>query len=89
MKYVLMFVGSSDDQDAFEKLPKDQLAAAYERAGKWFEEQAKAGRLVGGEEPSRPGAQASSANGRRLGRRSAEPSTFAPTRLSAPCWSAS
>src|SRR5260370_33836617 len=54
MKYVLMFVGSSEDQDSFEKLPKDQLAAAYERAGKWFEEQARAGRLVGGEELQGP-----------------------------------
>src|SRR2546427_698435 len=46
MRYVLMFVGSSEDQDAFEKLPKEQLAAAYERAGRRFEEHSKAGRLT-------------------------------------------
>ncbi len=61
MKYVLLFVGSSEDQDAFEKLPKEQLAAAYERAGKWFEEHTKAGRIVGGAE----------LQGRTLPRRSA------------------
>ncbi|SRR5712692_5108632 len=54
MKYVLMFVGSSEDQDSFERLPKEQLAAAYERAGKWFEEYSKAGRLVGGAELQGP-----------------------------------
>src|SRR3989442_14668836 len=54
MKYVLMFVGSSDDQDAWEKLSKDQRAVAYEAAGKWFEEHSKAGRLVGGAELQGP-----------------------------------
>src|SRR3989442_15572419 len=54
MRYVLMFVGSSEDQDAFEKLPKEQLAAAYERAGRWFEEHSKAGRIVGGAELQGP-----------------------------------
>ena len=54
MKYVLMFVGSTEDQDSFEKLPKDQRAVAYERAGKWFEEQAKAGRITGGAELQGP-----------------------------------
>src|SRR5712691_6216553 len=50
MKYVLLFVGSSEDQDAWEKLPKEQLAAAYERAGTWFEEHSKAGKSVGSAE---------------------------------------
>jgi hypothetical protein len=34
----------------WEKLPKEQLAEAYERVSKWFEDNSKAGRLVGGEE---------------------------------------
>src|SRR5216684_2130791 len=54
MKYVLMFVGSTEDQDSFDRLPAEQRAAAYERAGKWFEEQSRAGRLVGGEELQGP-----------------------------------
>ena len=54
MKYVLMFVGSAEDQNSFDKLPKEELAAAYERAGKWFEEHGKAGRIVGGEELQGP-----------------------------------
>lgn len=54
MKYVLMFVGSSEDQDAWEKLSKEQLAVAYEGANKWFEEQSRSGRLVGGEELQGP-----------------------------------
>ena len=54
MKYVLMFVGSTEDQDSFDRLPAEQRAAAYERAGKWFEEQGRAGRLVGGEELQGP-----------------------------------
>src|SRR5437899_13072525 len=54
MKYVLMFVGSSDDQDAWEKLSKDQRAVAYEAAGKWLEEHSNAGRPVGGAELKGP-----------------------------------
>ena|SRR5712692_3778683 len=54
MKYVLMFGGTAEDQEAWEKLPKDQLAAAYERTGKWFEEHGKAGRIIGGEELQGP-----------------------------------
>jgi hypothetical protein len=54
MKYVLMFAGSVDDQEAWEKLPKDQLAAAYEHVNKWFEEHSKAGRIVGGAELKGP-----------------------------------
>ena len=54
MKYVLMFVGSTDDQDSFDRLPPEQRAVAYEGANKWFEEQSRAGRLVGGEELQGP-----------------------------------
>jgi hypothetical protein len=54
MKYVLMFVGSIEDQDSFDRLPPAQRAVAYEGANKWFEEQSRAGRLVGGEELQGP-----------------------------------
>src|SRR5258708_28942992 len=54
MKYVLMFVGSTEDQDSFDRLPPAQRAAANEGANKWFEEQSRAGRLVGGEELQGP-----------------------------------
>ena len=54
MKYVLMFAGSVEDQEAWEKLPKDQLAAAYEHVNKWFDEHSKAGRIVGGAELKGP-----------------------------------
>ena len=54
MKYVLMFVGNTDDQDSFDRLPPERRAAAYEGANKWFEEQSRAGRLVGGEELQGP-----------------------------------
>jgi hypothetical protein len=54
MKYVLMFAGSVEDQEAWEKLPKDQLATAYEHVNKWFDEHGKAGRIVGGAELKGP-----------------------------------
>jgi hypothetical protein len=54
MKYVLMFVGSTDDQDSFDRLPPEKRAVAYEGANKWFEEQSRSGRLVGGEELQGP-----------------------------------
>jgi hypothetical protein len=50
MKYVLMFAGSTDEQDMWEKLPKEQLAVAYERVNQWFEDHSRAGRIVGGAE---------------------------------------
>ncbi|HYM96252.1 MAG TPA: YciI family protein [Candidatus Sulfotelmatobacter sp.] len=50
MKYVLLFAGTMDEQDMWEKLPKEQLEESYRRVGEWFEEHGKAGRIVGGEE---------------------------------------
>ncbi|HEX9476540.1 MAG TPA: YciI family protein [Candidatus Dormibacteraeota bacterium] len=54
MKYVLMFVGSSEDQGAWENMSKEEREAAYEASGKWFEEHSRAGRIVGGEELQGP-----------------------------------
>ena len=50
MKYVLMFVDSVENQQAWEQMPKDQMAAAYAHVNKWFEDADKSGRLAGGEE---------------------------------------
>ena len=50
MKYVLMFADSVEDQQRWESMPKEQVAAAYEHVNRWFEEHGKSGRLVGGEE---------------------------------------
>ncbi len=50
MKYVLLFAGTMDEQDMWEKVSKEQLAESYQRVNQWFEEHSKAGRIVGGEE---------------------------------------
>jgi hypothetical protein len=54
MKYVLMFAGSMDDQNAWENQSKEELAASYARVGEWFDQYAKAGKIVGGEELKGP-----------------------------------
>ncbi|MDQ6719863.1 MAG: YciI family protein [Candidatus Dormibacteraeota bacterium] len=54
MKYIVMFAGTTDDQEQWEKMPKDQLEATYARIGKWFEEHTKSGKIVGGEELQPP-----------------------------------
>jgi hypothetical protein len=50
MKYVLMFAGTTEEQDQWEKLGKEQMETAYERVNQWFEEHGKAGRIAGGAE---------------------------------------
>lgn len=47
MKYMLMFVGTEDDWEAFS--PEDRKKA-YEEIGKWWGEHSAAGRIVDGEE---------------------------------------
>ena len=54
MKYVLMFAGSVDEQDAWEKMPEATRVAAYGRVNQWFEEHSKAGRITGGAELQGP-----------------------------------
>ena len=54
MKYIIMFAGTLDEQEQWEKMPKEQLALAYKRVGKWFEEHTKSGKIVGGEELQGP-----------------------------------
>ncbi len=54
MKYVLMFAGSVDEQEAWEKMPESTRAAAYGRVNQWFEEHSRAGRITGGAELQGP-----------------------------------
>ena len=50
MKYVLMFAGSMEDQESWEKMPEGTRVAAYGKVMEWFEEHSKAGRITGGAE---------------------------------------
>ena len=54
MKYIIMFAGSADEQEQWEKMPKAEAEAAYARVGQWFEEHSKSGKIVGGEELQGP-----------------------------------
>jgi hypothetical protein len=54
MKYVLMFAGSVEEQDSWEKMPEAIRVAAYGRVNQWFEEHTKAGRITGGAELKGP-----------------------------------
>ncbi len=54
MKYVLMFAGSVEEQDAWEKMPEATRVAAYGRVNQWFEDHSKAGRITGGAELQGP-----------------------------------
>ena len=47
MKYVLMFAGTMSAED---RAANPDLAAQYERTGAWFEQNVKAGKVIGGEE---------------------------------------
>ena len=48
MKYVLMFVGTEEDQDRWDGLTQEQYGAAMAAAGKWFDEYTHAGTITGG-----------------------------------------
>jgi hypothetical protein len=48
MKYLLLFVGTREDQDRWDSLSKEQYGAAMAAAGKWFDEYTKAGKIEGG-----------------------------------------
>jgi hypothetical protein len=50
MKYVLMFVGTREDQDRWDAMTPEQIQASMGRAGEWFERYMKSGKLVGGEQ---------------------------------------
>jgi hypothetical protein len=50
MKYVLLFVGTRDDQDRWDQMPPDQVEASMGGAGEWFDRYSRAGKIVGGEQ---------------------------------------
>src|SRR2546422_9956043 len=54
MKYVLLFVGTMEDQKRFENLPPEQLAAGMKAAEQWVEEYSRSGKIVGGEQLKGP-----------------------------------
>lgn len=47
MKYVLLFAGTMTAED---RARNPELAEQYERTGAWFEQNVKAGKILGGEE---------------------------------------
>jgi hypothetical protein len=48
MKYLLLFVGTQEDQDRWDSQSKDQYATAMAAAGKWFDKYTHAGKIEGG-----------------------------------------
>src|SRR5260370_17196757 len=50
MNYVLMLANTVENQNVWETLPQEQMAAAYAHVNKWFEDHSKTGQIVGGEE---------------------------------------
>ena len=50
MKYVLLFVGTREDQDRWDKMTPEQIEAAMGSAGEWFEKYTRSGKIVGGEQ---------------------------------------
>ena len=50
MKYVLLFVGTMDDQERFENMSPEETAAGMKLAKNGSEEYARAGKIVGGEQ---------------------------------------
>jgi hypothetical protein len=54
MKYVLMFAGSMEDQESWDKMPEATRVAAYGQVMQWFEEHSKTGRITGGAELQGP-----------------------------------
>lgn len=50
MKYVLLFVGTREDQDLWDKMTPEQIQATMGGAGEWFEKYSRSGKVVGGEQ---------------------------------------
>jgi hypothetical protein len=50
MKYVLLFVGTREEQDRWDAMSKEEVAASMGGAGDWFEKYSRAGKIVGGEQ---------------------------------------
>ena len=54
MKFVLLFVGTPEDQDRWDSLTPDQYKDAMAAAGGWFHEYTHSGKIVGGEQLQGP-----------------------------------
>ncbi|HSS59871.1 MAG TPA: YciI family protein [Candidatus Limnocylindrales bacterium] len=54
MKYVLLFVGTMEDQKRFESQSTEEMQAAMAGAMNWFETYSQAGKIVGGEQLKGP-----------------------------------
>jgi|SRR5579864_723644 len=50
MKYVLLFVGTMEDQKRFEAQSSEETRAAMTGAMNWFETYSKSGKILGGEQ---------------------------------------
>jgi hypothetical protein len=54
MKYVLLFVGTMEDQKRFESQSTEEMQKAMTGAMSWFESYSRAGKIVGGEQLKGP-----------------------------------
>lgn len=54
MKYVLMFTGTMEEQEAWDQQTKEEMRASYAKVEQWFEQHTKAGTIVGAEELQGP-----------------------------------
>ena len=50
MKYVLLFVGTREDQDQWDGMTPEQVQVSMGGAGQWFEKFSREGKIVGGEQ---------------------------------------
>ena len=50
MKYVLLFVGTREDQDRRDSMTPEQIQAGMGGADAWFQKYSQAGKIVGGEQ---------------------------------------
>ena len=54
MKYVLMFVGSVEEQERYEKQSPEEMKASLDGAMNWFQRYAAEGKITGGEQLKGP-----------------------------------
>ena len=50
MKYVLLFVGTMEDQKRFETMPPEEMAEGMKAAERWFDNYTRDGKILGGEQ---------------------------------------
>lgn len=54
MKYVFLFVGTTEDQERWDGQSPEQRESAMAAAGRWFHEYTRAGKIVGSERLGAP-----------------------------------